>query len=167
MAGMVNIRSPSTSVKPALFFTRSSPFPVYSSTIKPLMMGFRNRATHVFKRFGQDETVILYQASVCLTSGFKMEIVFWTLSWSIPSVQFGGAKIWEKTQLELTFQTKSKYLMGSYGNQVSIHTYTSKWPAPFIIINTSHEWHSEKFMFLEQLVNRFGQEVSINICGIS
>ena len=29
---------------------------------------------------------------VTLTSGLKMEIMFWTCSKSIPSVQFGGAK---------------------------------------------------------------------------
>lgn len=53
--------------------------------------------------------------------------------------------------------------MGSYGNQFSIHTYISKKPAPFIIINTSHEWHSETFMILEQLIHRFFEEVSVNI----
>ena len=56
MAGMVNIRSPSISVNPSLFFTRSSPFSVYSSVIKPLLMGLTQKAVYMLKRFEHDET---------------------------------------------------------------------------------------------------------------
>lgn len=44
-----------------------------------------------------------------------------------------------------------------------IHTYWTKYPANFMIGDASHQWHSEKLLFLNELIDRLFQEVSINV----
>ncbi len=71
-------------------------------------------------------------------------------------------------QPELTFQTKAHILKWAVNlPQLSIHTYMTNYPAPFIVISARNEWHSVEFMFTEQLIHRFWQEVPIETCRIS
>ncbi len=161
---MANKRSPSSSVNAFLFLTRSSPVPAYSSMIRSLRissLGLREQATHLSETFKHNETERYCNLSYIRVEHRNYLHDLLTIHSLCP--------VWRSKELRedaTRINISDKHISSWAGNQsqLSIQTYITKHPASFIAVNTGHEWFSETFMFMEQLIHRFSQEMPIKIC---
>lgn len=168
-AGMEKKKSPRSSVYTSRIFTRSLPDLTYSFTIRSLMyasLGLRKQTTtkacwrglNIEIKKGTD-TVLHQGRTQTVCSQYPVDPFLQSRLEVKRTKDRQMHQIWKRSHRNPQMCTFLIYL--------NVCSYLSKNKSTFVISCACHERYCEQFMFLEQLICRFCQEVSINSYRIS